>query len=715
MSLTPGTSRVVISLDLVGQREAVAGLRETTTALEDMGTAVKGVDDAVAASTERMAGVSTAAYGDMAKGAADAADEIGVANEKVVATSEEAAAAMVSSSDETIAAMDRTQVAAERSLGTGKVGGTGLVDMLTSMKALVVGGLAYESVKMFSGYQTALTKLGTIAGLTSGQLKEVNRQIMASAVALRTSPTALAGAYYNPISEGFGLKASSYVVAMAAKEANMTGAPLDGQGGTAYALSTLLQTYGHKHPSRAQAMNMAAMLHGALTTGDMSMSQLLAANSTGFFNNAQQYGVGFKSAASILDFFSSQGVSPRKAGTRMNETLALMTAPTTMGDRYWTQLGLTTADAQGVQGQLSALGLTTTKLSYMMHSGPNGFMQALGAIGAATRSMNPETRSALYDKLFGGGRTGTAMMTLLNHPGTLSEFYGRINANSSVSKFNSAYGEYTHTFQANLHKLGAQFDVAAIAVGKRLVPAFDMLVSVLSPIFKFASGPIGSALVGLALGGVAVMGVAKILGKMGGWLADTGPGHWLEGKILGGLLPSTARTDGALGHLSLAARAAADALEKVAGAGDTSAGTGAGAGAGAGAAEGAGVGAGTAIAAGVAAPVLLFGPLAYASYREQQALKHMGIRVVQPKTAGTARGGLAPFLENQAGQQFTHQQIDWLAKNHLNANNAGVAAYLGHHDDPTAKVIRIHNHLYIDGKEVTASVKKHLAHKVARQ
>ena len=517
------TSAVVITLDLVGQKAAIAGLTATTDAIAKLAAAVTAANDDIVSSTSGMAAKTATAYQAQADeaeaGAARVASAIGAevkSNEDLATTSAATADAVAASYAKMGASANLLGVRSTAALGrTGAAGsGTGILGLLTSMRTLVTGGIVYESIKFFDSYQTALVKLGTQAGLTSGQIAQVSRQIQSQAVNLRTTPSALAGAYYNPISEGWSVTQSANVVARAAQLANMSGAPLAGQEGTSYTLSTMMQTMGMK-PTAANALKMAAMIRGGVSSGDLTLTQLQAANSTGYFNAAQSYGINEQSAMGNLAFFSSQGVSPQSAATRMRMTLAMMSAPTQQSQKYLTQMGLTTTDITGVSGQLAALGLDTTKMAYLLRT-PNGINAAVQAVVQASSSLSPEMREALYSKLFGGGRSEATFLSLANHPALANQMYQRVGAESTTSGYNAAVATYNKTISASFKELAASGESLGIALGQDLIPVLSGVLGFVSPLIAdLAKSKLAVGALATVLGGSLVLMVGKLTLALG--------------------------------------------------------------------------------------------------------------------------------------------------------------------------------------------------------
>ncbi len=531
-------NQVIITLNLVGQKAAVDGLLATSEAVKGMATSVEDADVSVATSTETMASSVSASIDAMS---AAVVDRTGTMAADVSASVDDMAAQVTTATDSIVASYTRM---ADASL-TGAAGvakgsaaaSTSIMGVLGSMKTLVVGGMAYESIKAFSNYQGALTQLGTVAGLTGAQIASVNAQIGRTHTALGQSPKALAQAYYNPISEGFGVAGANNVVPVAAKLAGLAGAPLTGPEGTSYAVSTMMQTYGLK-PTAANAKMVGAWLRGGVATGDMKLPQLLAANSTGYFNATQSYGVSEQSSMGALDFFSSQGVSPDAAATRLRMTLALLSAPSAKSSKYLSAEGLTTTETGGLQGQLSSLGLTSTKMAGVMR-GPDGINQAIKMLVGASSSLSPDMQTALYSKVMGGGRSESSFLSLANHPALAESMYNRVGGLSTTAGFDTSWKQYQQTAGFQMQTLGSQFSALSVEIGKDLLPAFKGLVTVLGPLMKLASTKIGSEAIAALLVGTLGKQAGKILG-LGGKIpgvAGSGAGAGAGGEAGGaGLL-----------------------------------------------------------------------------------------------------------------------------------------------------------------------------------
>ena len=267
------TNAVVLALGLAGQGDFVAGMTAATGSVQDLA-------DAVSAANARMATAS----GATAKASADASTEIIAANERTLGSVDALAADTTAASAEVSTAYAKMGASAgSAAAATGAAAGAtsgSLLGMVTSMKTLALGAATYAGVSAFSKFQQNLTLLTTQAGLASGQLGAVEQAIKRVSAATGTSWTNVAAAIYSPISEGFGVKGAAVVEQYAAELAKIGGSPLAGNEGTTYALSTMLRAYGEK-PTQSNTAAMAALINAGVSAGDMHLSDLLAAQSTG--------------------------------------------------------------------------------------------------------------------------------------------------------------------------------------------------------------------------------------------------------------------------------------------------------------------------------------------------------------------------------------------------------------------------------------------------
>lgn len=514
MAVSSSANKVTITLSLLNQKATVTGLQAATTAIEDLAEAVTQANEQIAAASSDASALVVAAQQEMATSAENA-------QAKMLAAADTAAAGMVdlgAQATNTANQFETAQakIASSSKASAGEVAAstakanTGLIGMAKSMKGIAEVGVAVLSVKAFTGYETALTRLSTMAGLTQKQLAGVNSEIMKMAPGLGQTPAALAGAMYSPVSEGFNTQASMQIAANAAKLSGLSGAPISGTGSTSYAISTMLQTLGLK-PTSTNIQKVTGLIRGAVGAGDMQLSDFLGAATTGIFNTSKTYGISPADTIGALDYFTSQGVPAEQAATRMRMTLSLLTGQSTAAAKYGRALGLdvTNQSANTLSQQLTSLGLTPTKLADVVEQ-PGGLEKAFAMLNKSMASLPHDQQVALWSKLFGGGRSDTTAMGLAQGAasGLLAQFTSRAAAEATPASTNAAWSQYTRTPAYEWAQLRSELSKMGLEIGKDLMPPLRAFITVLNPFLKFAGSDIGSKIV---LGLLAFTGLQKAI------------------------------------------------------------------------------------------------------------------------------------------------------------------------------------------------------------
>lgn len=472
MSVSSSQSRVTITLNLTGQAATVRGIQQTEAALKSLGDTAGVTDEKLTAAAETSSSAVTAA------------------NREIAASADTASASMKAQADtaeaSAVKTADTTEASAARITAASKASTGGIMGLLTSFKALSIGATTYLGVKSFTGYSTALTRLSTLAGLTQGQVASLNAEIMRTAPALRQSPTALAQAAYSPASERFGLAGTEQVMRYAAQLTNLSGNPIGGgAGSTSYAISTMLQTLGMA-PTAANVAKVTAMIRGTTSAGDMQLTDLTGAMSSGILNTGKTYGINPEATLGALAYFTSQGVPAQEAATRMRMTESLLVGQSAQAAKYAKALGLsaTTGSESALSAQLAGLGLSPTKMSSLISSGPGGLVQAFDLINRSLSTLPAGQREAVWAKLFGGGRTDATAMQLAQGAmsGKLMSFTNAVIGSSTVGGLNQATDQYNKSPQGQLKKFEAQLQTFATEFGAVVMPVLEQLMGILGPL-----------------------------------------------------------------------------------------------------------------------------------------------------------------------------------------------------------------------------------------
>jgi TP901 family phage tail tape measure protein len=330
----------------------------------------------------------------------------------------------------------------------------------------------YESIKWAQNYQTALVQLRTQAGLTVTAMNQIGTAAMRNAASLGISPIAYLQAAYHPASTGFGVAESIAITNYGAKLAAIGGAsPED----TVNSLTSTMKAFGF---GTGQTEHTAALLNAIVGSGNMHWSDLNSALASGIASTSKTFGVSLSSMGGALARMTDLGTPAAQAGTRLRMALALLGAPTQESDKLLTAAGLDTTQAtaasSAMASALTQAGLTTTQLSAALrnNSGAGGIYNALNLLHSTLTQggLSPEAQSALLSRAFGGGRMGTSIMQLYSNLPALAAKSGQIDKGSTNKKFMSDWAATTATLNFQLHRLGAELETLGTAFGKDVLP-----------------------------------------------------------------------------------------------------------------------------------------------------------------------------------------------------------------------------------------------------
>ncbi len=303
-----------------------------------------------------------------------------------------------------------------------------------------------ESTRMAVSFQTAMTKIHTQAGASTAEVSKMSKAILGLGGKVQQTPLDLANALYHL--ESLGLRGAKAMQALksASDLAAVGGANLED---TATAIGAAWRS-GVKG---AQSFGMAASTVNAIIgAGNMQMGDLIGALGTGILPAARTFGVSFKSVGAALALMTDEGVPANDAATRLRMTLSLLGAPTDKAAKL-----------------LGTIGLSSTSLATAMR-GPQGI---LGAVELLKEHLDASGLSAtkqaqLLSAAFGGGRSSSAILTMINNVATLKMKQDQVN--SSMGKFGPAVEAQRKTAQAQFDELKSSIDTIAIKLGDLLLP-----------------------------------------------------------------------------------------------------------------------------------------------------------------------------------------------------------------------------------------------------
>jgi len=488
--------------------------------------------------------------------------------------------------------------------------------------ASVLGAVViYEGVKKYMSFQQQMTQLAISAGVSKSQLPAFTKMAIAVSDATGMAAVSVGDMMYRIASANPKIKMTTQsmeeMVTQAGNLAVLTGGDPDTVARLYGAIVSngLSLTRGTPALSYSTAGGRAIneWVLGAAGRGDITPAQLVAAMGTGLLPVAKTYGLSLNDIGAALDVLTP-AMSAQSASTRLKTAIGMLGSPsqkaveaaelvggnaTTMGGLLRTGgftalvnylatmqtkamtgasfigggiYGAASGKYSGVSGAadfLKSLGFTNTGLvSLLQTRGISGLksmttaqLQGLGFNAGMTGKQAAATVAAdVIGAMFGGGRTGAAIMQLVNEPGVLANRYATIpageTAKSYAQKLSVAYAEpivVWHRFEAQLQNL-------TIAIGKDVTPALDSFLGTLLKIGswfgknKWALETLGAA-AGAIVAGAAIVKTVSVVEKLGTGVVNIGK-YLLTGTTATGgasLTGAATALDAAAGSLQTAA------------------------------------------------------------------------------------------------------------------------------------------------------------------
>lgn len=441
---------------------------------------------------------------------ATAVDEAVAAIERQIIAVDDLALAMdrnIAATDANTASIDAMTVSmdAEAASATKAGEATGLFAAHGKMALLAVAGAMVYGVVQAAKFQTEVTRLYTAAGLTHVAYGKLSQQILMIGDATGYSGTKIAEALYHPISAGLSLAAALRTVTYAAQLAQIHGADLEE---TTYALSSVMKAYGIQASGVAKT---SALLNAVVGQGDMRFQDFVQSIKNWTPTGASM-GISIQSMGAALAYLTDRGNSAEIASTRLTMGLSMVTSGSKAANEYLSALGLTTGTLslrnQTLQDIMLKAGLTTSKIAQDLRR-PDGIYVALTQLQDAFRKAGLSANEAdqVMAKIFGGGRSDKAMLSLMQNLDQLRSKYHSIGG--AVKDYGSSWAKTQQTVSFEWHKTLAGLQNLAISFGSVLLPAVLRVLTVIGRLFSYIqANPVLRVLVGIVVSLAVALGVA---------------------------------------------------------------------------------------------------------------------------------------------------------------------------------------------------------------
>ncbi len=467
----------------------------------------------IEASFSKLAGAGDGAGAGLDKVGA-AADSAAGPLDAAAAAADAAAAAqdrLAGSADAGAAAMDRQAASGERAGAKSAAGAeAGAAGFAKFSKTVLLGfGVAAAyGIDKAMGLNAEVTRLYTAAGLTHAPFQQVQQDMLKIGSQTGYTGEQIAQAMYHPVSAGLNLATSLGLVTQAANLANIHGANLED---TTYALSSVMKAYNQ---STKDVVPTAALLNSIVGQGDMRF-QDFNQSVKNWAPTGASMGISIQSMGAGLAYLTDRGNSAEVASTRMTMGLSMVTAGSKEANTFLKSLGLTTGSValrnESLAQVMNKYGLTTNKIAADLKK-PDGLYVALTDLQHAFHAsgLTAAQSDQVMAKLFGGGRSDKAILSLMSNLDGLKQKYDQIT--QGVNGYQASVAKEQATPQQKWKDLTSGLQNAATGFGLALLPAFSAAAGFASKILSDLNGSKGAWRdIAVGAGGLAAVFTANKL------------------------------------------------------------------------------------------------------------------------------------------------------------------------------------------------------------
>ncbi|MET9086169.1 phage tail tape measure protein [Streptomyces sp. NPDC004237] len=309
----------------------------------------------------------------------------------------------------------------------------------------LVAGLA-KGTKDAARFQAEMTRISTQAGGTAKDVKTLSDQVLKLATSTQQGPQVLAESLYHLKSVGMDNVSAMKALKEASDLAAVGHANLEE---TTNALAGAWRTGIKGAGSFHQAVSTVNAIIGA---GNMSMEQFNAAIGTGILPSAKTFGLSMKQVGAALALMTDEGIDSASAATRLRMSFSLLGAPSGAAEKQLKKIGLTGLTlAKAMRGKDGLIGALTLLKDHLDKSG-----------------MSAAEQSQLLSRAFGGGRSSSGILLMLNNLDVLEKKQEQIN--HSTGKFDDAVKLQRKTAEAQWGLLTSNLETMGIKIGTKVLP-----------------------------------------------------------------------------------------------------------------------------------------------------------------------------------------------------------------------------------------------------
>lgn len=357
-------------------------------------------------------------------------------------------------------------------------GGIGKISPVMMGITAATGLTIAASAKWASDFETQYTRLFTAAGAAKDQVLANRDAMLKLGTATGYTGTQIAEAMYHPISAGFQMADALQMVKVSAEEARISGANLDD---TTFSLSSVMRAFNQQGKDAGDTM---ALLNAIVGDGDMHF-QDFNTSIKNWAPTAAAMGISIQSMGAGLAYLTDRGNSAEEASTRMTMGLTLMATPSAQAAKLLTGLGVASTDVKaGTEAMTEVLKkahITQNDLAKDLQK-PDGVYVALTHLKQALHDAGVSGTEAdsTLSKIFGGGRSDKAILSLMQNLDGLKDKYDQIGKDSSAKQFQKDWEDTQKTTAVQFDKLKAQIINLGIQLGEVLLPPLKKVMGYIS-------------------------------------------------------------------------------------------------------------------------------------------------------------------------------------------------------------------------------------------
>jgi TP901 family phage tail tape measure protein len=359
---------------------------------------------------------------------------------------------MISLGRGTLLGMGYIRISADTSAAEGSLG---LLSKAAAGTVLAVAAIGITTTVMAANFNKDMLKISTQAGGTSQDVKTLSKDVL-NMKNVQQGPDQLAESLYHLKSIGLGNADAMKDLRVASDLAAVGGSNLEA---TTNALGGAWRSGIKGAATFAQS---AATVNAIIGAGNMRMEDFVAAIGTGILPAAKTFGVSLSSMGSALALMTDEGIPATDAATRLKMSLSLLAAPSNVASK-----------------QLAKIGLTGLQLANEMRS-PAGLVGAIGLLKSHldASGMSLSEQAILLSHAFGGGRSSSAILTMINNYDVLVKKQSQIN--NSLGNFSAAVAAQRATVSAQLKILESSLEATGIKIGEFLIPPVTKFMTFLN-------------------------------------------------------------------------------------------------------------------------------------------------------------------------------------------------------------------------------------------